>query len=288
MKVTLTENNYPRNFFRGRVNSAYTEISQLKSPLHIHEDVSEIFLINEGSIFCNFQTGNSFTAEAGDIVFINGKIPHETVATMGTKFNFLFIDITTLVRKFHPQLLSEECITYREDFAVFRKGSIENTLLMPFLKSFPEETSPGYNESAIGQGYLIIAAMRNAGFLMFTDSLSQNTFDAMKPVFEYLYKNFRENISVSELAAKIGYNADYFSRLFRKATGRTVIDYINGLRLSEARYLLLNTEKTVTEIALSAGFSSSAHFFKHFSRRYTISPRKYRSLFREDQKQIRS
>lgn len=288
MIVNSSENIFPQNVFQARKNSEATDFSQPKTQFHIHEDASEIFLINKGSIFCNFDKGDCFTAEAGDVVFINGKTPHETIAEPGTVINFLFIDINFFIRKFYPHLPTSGCIIYRENYAVFRKQTRENTLLTPFLQAFPSDSSPGYTESSFGQGYLIIAALKDSGFLKIPLTSPESTLRILNPVFEFLNKNFRENISVSELAAAASYNKDYFSRIFRKATGLTITEYINKLRLAEARYLLLNTEKSVTEISLEAGFGSPAYFFKLFSKRYSMSPQKYRSLYNKHVKKMLS
>ena len=101
-------------------------------------------------------------------------------------------------------------------------------------------------------------------------------FSKVASSFEYIQENFREKLSLEDIADMVGYNKDYLSRIFKSATGMTVIEFINNIRIEEARYLLLNTDKSVTEIALEAGFGSNAYLSRLFRRKYAVTPNKYR------------
>ncbi|MCR4646065.1 MAG: AraC family transcriptional regulator [Oscillospiraceae bacterium] len=98
----------------------------------------------------------------------------------------------------------------------------------------------------------------------------------LAPALACIEANFREDLTVAELAAMSHYSERQFLRLFREATGCLPLQYITRLRLQAACTLLKNSDMTVTEIALHCGYADSSYFSRLFQREYGISPRNYR------------
>jgi AraC family transcriptional regulator len=78
------------------------------------------------------------------------------------------------------------------------------------------------------------------------------------------------------LAQEAGMSAFHFSRLFKASTGLAPSQYFIRLRMSEARRLLRETERSVIEIGLDVGYESPSHFAQVFRRQVGISPSEYR------------
>ena len=79
------------------------------------------------------------------------------------------------------------------------------------------------------------------------------------------------------MAAQCGLGATSFIQCCKEITNQTPIQYLNDLRLENAaKTLLSDKEKSVTDIALECGFSSSQYFATLFRRRFNCSPREYR------------
>ncbi len=68
-----------------------------------------------------------------------------------------------------------------------------------------------------------------------------------------------------------------FSRFFRREVGRTFEDYVNDARIGQACRALLDTDRSVTDIAFEAGFNSVAYFNRRFMRAKGMSPTAYRA-----------
>lgn len=98
----------------------------------------------------------------------------------------------------------------------------------------------------------------------------------MLPVLTYININYQKELSVKELSEKSGYSQSRFSHLFSEITGTTPIKYQNDIRLKTASEMLLSTNETITEIALSCGFSDPLYFSRLFKRKYNVSPTEYR------------
>jgi len=93
-----------------------------------------------------------------------------------------------------------------------------------------------------------------------------------------LIMDCEQDLSVTEMARKLGISLYYMVHTFKKVTGTTITDYKKALRITNAKKLLLNTTKPITEIAQECGFGSSSYFSKVFMQSEHISPSDYRNL----------
>ena len=100
----------------------------------------------------------------------------------------------------------------------------------------------------------------------------QNT---VMTVLRYIEENYRDG-SLTEAADMTGYELTSLSRLIRQKTGRNYTELIQEKRLSQAAWLLRNTERKVDEIAVSVGYENISYFHRLFARVYGLSPKKYR------------
>ncbi len=99
----------------------------------------------------------------------------------------------------------------------------------------------------------------------------------------YLHSHFRKNPSLQEIAAVSRYAPNYFCEVFKKTTGKTYSKYLNDLKLSFARQLLMNSNLCVTEICYASGFASLSNFLRRFKIAYGISPQSMRTNLPEQQ-----
>ena len=91
-------------------------------------------------------------------------------------------------------------------------------------------------------------------------------------VVEYLHRRYSEKVTVEEMAAVAAISLSHFSRVFRKETGFSPMDYLINLRLGKARRLLVAGEPCVTSVALRCGFASHSHFTDSFRKRFGCPP----------------
>jgi AraC-like DNA-binding protein len=96
----------------------------------------------------------------------------------------------------------------------------------------------------------------------------------------YIRHNYMENLNNEALSRVLGYNPQYFIRLFRKYAGMTPHQYLINYRILEAKKLL-KTEKSIIEIADLCGFSDAKSFGRSFRNKQGVSP----TQFRETQQQ---
>jgi len=100
-------------------------------------------------------------------------------------------------------------------------------------------------------------------------------------IFSEVELRYRENCSLAVLAEKIGYDYSYLSRYFKKNVGISFNTYLNNYRLSQACYLMENTDMPIIECAYESGFSSLRSFNRNFRQRFGMSPSDYRDELRK-------
>jgi AraC-like DNA-binding protein len=97
---------------------------------------------------------------------------------------------------------------------------------------------------------------------------------------EQIHLDLAARPSLSGLAESVGVHPVTLARAFRRAFGCTVGEYVRNLRIERATHQLGQTELSLAEIALSAGFSDQSHFSNLFRRHTGLSPYKYRRVVR--------
>jgi len=105
-----------------------------------------------------------------------------------------------------------------------------------------------------------------------------DTASYVKKACAYVQEHYPSPLSVEGIAAELSLNPNYLIRLFKSEIGITPARYILDTRLLRARDQLLQTERSVQEIALSVGFSNTSYFIKRFHQRFGDSPRNYRRI----------
>ncbi len=98
-----------------------------------------------------------------------------------------------------------------------------------------------------------------------------------KDVIQYVHLHYMEPINVKKVADKFFVNAAYLGRVFQKATGVNFNQYVNQLRISEARRLLIQSDKLIYEIANEVGYAESCYFITKFTQEVGHSPNEYRN-----------
>ena len=100
--------------------------------------------------------------------------------------------------------------------------------------------------------------------------------DPIEDVLRYIKRNHTQKIALEDVCKHFGYSRSYISHVFKKRIGQSFREYLTKLRLDDAASLLKYSNLTITEIALSVGFSDSTYFSNVFKTKVGISPSAYR------------
>ena len=97
-------------------------------------------------------------------------------------------------------------------------------------------------------------------------------------ILKYCQQHYTDDITLSTLASALHISKSHISHTFSNIIGISFPQYINNLRLANAEYLLVNTKKSCSQVALESGFSSSRTFNIVFKQKHNIAPLAYRKL----------
>lgn len=106
---------------------------------------------------------------------------------------------------------------------------------------------------------------------------NQNRENAIDCVKEFISKNLEKDLSRGNLAKEVYLSEDYLSRIFKTETGKSLTVYIAEERIKKAQEYLLNSNLTVSQIALEVGYHNFSYFSKTFRDITGVTPNEYRN-----------
>lgn len=136
--------------------------------------------------------------------------------------------------------------------------------------------------SSCGFGYKIQtkAILHHILFSLIQENISHlfgsnNTLQALKTATDYVEQNYRERITVEDLAARSGYSPSHFTRVFSQVYNASPIQYVNQIRIMHAKNLLRTGQYTMSQIAQECGFSNVYYFSRCFKQITGTTPAKW-------------
>ncbi len=99
----------------------------------------------------------------------------------------------------------------------------------------------------------------------------------VKHAIAYIEMNYAEEITLEELSKEVGLSKSYLSTMFKKETGRNIVEYVNDLRIKKAKELILKSDLRIFEVAERIGFKDPKYFSKQFKRSVGVSPNDYKN-----------
>ena len=144
-------------------------------------------------------------------------------------------------------------------------------LIENLLYTLMEETPNKRGIHQLTMGLLFSQLLNHTEALQF-ESAEENI---ILSVLRYVEENYKDG-SLTEAAAMPHYELTSLSRLIRQKTGKNYTELLQEKRLSQAAWLLRNTDRRVNEIAVSVGYENISYFHRLFAARFGCSPKKYR------------
>lgn len=105
----------------------------------------------------------------------------------------------------------------------------------------------------------------------------------MRPITEarrYIREHYREALRLEDVSSAVGFNATYFSTLFKKETGQNFMDYLTDLRIGKAKELLCGDSLSVQDVAELVGYRDLKYFSRLFKKSTGVSPSDYKKLYK--------
>ena len=258
-----------REKINAKVKADTVRLNGSKLELTADEETCTFLLVSEGS--CTLQMGeNALLLNPGSALLLG--VGDAVLSAAGAA-------VPELVGcRFPLSALHELRSAAQRDFArLFLPGEATvlwtrrlRTLLEMMRSAMPEQDYPG------GLYLLLILHYVEQECLAESSAVARPRNETIEQVCAYLAANYRQKFSLTEVAARFYLSPYYLSRLFRRVTGQSIVDYLNNRRIEAAQKLLETTELSISAIAEQTGFASAAHFRRVFREVMDISPLQYR------------
>ena len=237
---------------------------------HIHEKGNfEIMFVRSGKCTVSLPD-EELTLSEGQFILLGNCCPHSMAAVSAQILNIEFYinmggnDITAVF---------EECPALKEIFlkqALLLKDKSEVCAALLSLIDELRENGEGLCSSLLFSR-LLIELSRS---YLRAENESESYVAAAR---DYIKRHFCEKLTIPEIASAVGLNRSYLQTLFKKITGKTILEYINSLRIEKACFIMKNTDLPVVDIAADCGFSSRQHFMYIFKKQTGLTARQYRT-----------
>lgn len=189
-----------------------------------------------------------------------------------------------LLQEYLEHLFSKYTLAVNQS-QIYVKFLFSNVLTMLY-PALPNYVSPSFPplEEMISNLYLqpdiseIIRIVKEVSKPIL-DSFSSGPDSMRKEVLcaiAYIANHYSEELSAEILASAVYLTPDYLSRLFKKATGKSISQYIRQYRMEKAKDALLHTSKKVIDIGIESGYPNYSYFCQSFREYFGSSPEKYR------------
>jgi AraC-like DNA-binding protein len=258
---------------------------------HSHPELELVFVI-EG--FGKRIIGNKVEAfEAGDMVFIGSNVPHLWLSDPVFYEEDSTLESKVIVTYFNPQAFIQMFDAVKE-FQSIREMIRQSSKGIRIYGETRNLIANQLIELSTMEGFKKIE-----GLLQIMDRISTSTekdfivndepdhYDDLYPdrlinVIKYIKDNLNQQITLHQVADIACMTEQSFCRFFKKRVKKSFSQFLNELRITSARTLLMQTDKTVSDIAYLCGYKSSSHFCHVFKVYCGESPLQYKqSIGRE-------
>ncbi|MCM4173720.1 AraC family transcriptional regulator [Arenibacter sp. TNZ] len=248
---------------------------------HYHPEI-ELVYVNGGSGKRQIGSHVSYYTD-GDLILIGSNLPHcgftdvltgnknESVVQM--KQDFLGNDFFNIPEMKKIQSLFQIAKGGVAFTGRTKKKIGEKIEIMEYQSDFQRLLSilNILNELGNSKEYQVLNAQ---GFSLQTE-VKDN--DRINIVFNYVKTNFKEEITLEEIANLVSMTVPSFCRYFKKITNKTFIQFVNECRLVHASKLLAEKPISITEVCFESGFNNFSHFNKSFKAFTGQNPSEYRN-----------
>ena len=104
----------------------------------------------------------------------------------------------------------------------------------------------------------------------------ENFSEDIDKILLYIEENLYDNITLESIADQFSFNSAYFSRFFKKKTGKRFIDFVTERKMEEAKKMLRYSDEKIVFIAQKLNYISMPHFLKIFRKYVGMTPTEYR------------
>lgn len=223
-----------------------------------HENPEFLYFVKgNGQVFCN---EHNYKVNPGDMVVINSDCFHSVSSQNHLEYYCLIVDVDFFQingipidsLNYNPLIKNSEYISFFKKLALLYKNKAKNCAkIRAEILNFLIDLTDNH---------------------IMTESINEKFPESIKDAINFIKKHYAEDVTIDNIVHKIGFSRAYFSRMFKKYTGMSLITYLNYIRCRQARIMLVYNDLTVGQIAESCGFNNLSYFSRTYKSVMGILP----------------
>ena len=235
---------------------------------HTHNHLELFYIVGgKGQFLIQDQL---YPVNSNNLVIINPNVTHTEVSLNAQPLEYIVLGIEGI------ELATSESSNGQFNILDHFESVDISSCLRNILREM-EQKNTGYED--VCQAYmeiLIIRLMRNTALAVPTEPQVVSGNRQCAAVKRYIDLHFKESLTLDQLAEDAHMNKYYLSHAFKRVYGTSPINYMITKRIEESKYLLAETDLSMSQIAQLLGFSSLSYFSQVFRRTQSVSPMEYR------------
>lgn len=257
------QNMFGVNFYR-----EYSDIVQMRN------DYTLFLVVNGRADIAT--SGKIYPLEKEDYIIINCAKQYRILLTKDSLLVEISIGRKEIQSLAHNEGLRFHCVSSGHQGSKYEKFRF---VLREFLSNYAVKTQ-GLDADKMSSLYKICSYMLNY-FSVSADTTEKYGKDSKtEQILRYIEEHYREKITLEDAASQVFMAPTSFSRFFSRETGVSFVNYVNKIRLECAVQEMLSSNASISEIAWENGFGSVSQFNKYFRKKYGMSPRDYKEVWR--------
>ena len=246
----------------------------------------EMFYLKEG--MCRFYIGNEqYTIQKGMVLFIPINVTHRTFYINSPLHERISIEFTL---DFTTDIIESIGLKHFKKIMFGHIFTIPDTILPAFLHNI-ENIQTAFNTDNIYTACYEKIYFQQLLLTLFNKCLMsdikkcaehitdiETIDDDIHKIMLYIENNYSKNITLAQIADMVHLNPSYFSKKFKAINGFGFKDYLNKVRINHSEKLLLETDKSITDIAFECGYINSNYFGDAFRHLNKVSPSTFRKM----------
>ena len=235
---------------------------------HTHNHTELFFIVSGKGQF--LIEDRVFPVDVNNLLIINPNVTHTEDSLNAQPLEYIVLGIDGIELATSENSNGQFCILDHFE-------SVEISSCLRNILREMEQKNTGYED--ICQAYmeiLIIRLMRSTSLAVPEEPQIISTNRQCAAIRRYIDMHFKESLTLEQLAEESHMNKYYLSHAFKREYGVSPINYMISRRIEESKYLLAETDLSMSQIAQLLGFSSLSYFSQVFRRTLGISPKEYR------------
>jgi AraC-like DNA-binding protein/quercetin dioxygenase-like cupin family protein len=235
---------------------------------HWHTSI-ELFAVLDGSLTF-YMNEEEYPLKAGEFLIINSNEIHSIHAPMENQTVVLQIPL----KQFETYFTAQRFIRFSSTSGDTREDAHMAGLIRKLYQVY-EERQTGYEFRTRSLYFEILYHMvcqYRVTEVQDRELRYNRRLAALSKITAYMREHYAEDLKLTDVASTFGYSAEYLSRMFKKYAKVNFKAYLQEIRMTYASRDLMNTDKTIGQIAMDHGFCTSRAFAKEYRKRYGILP----------------